>query len=180
MSDDYLWDKSGQPDPEIQQLEEILGTLRYQPRPLDLPNNLRIGRKRNHVVGFAIAASILLAVLAAGVWFAVRSGIKETPQTQTSTRTPAVETPAPNKSESPVNATSEKDRVSEKIAVVNKKSEPSSSARIMSTRERREALEAKEQLMFALRLTTEKLGMVQRKTQTPATSNQIKNQHRIG
>ena len=29
---DYLWDKTGEPDPEIQQLEEILGTLRYQPR----------------------------------------------------------------------------------------------------------------------------------------------------
>ena len=37
MNDDYLWDKSGQPDPEIQQLEEILGTLRYQPRPLEIP-----------------------------------------------------------------------------------------------------------------------------------------------
>ena len=29
MNDDYLWDKTGQPDPEIQKLEEILGTLRY-------------------------------------------------------------------------------------------------------------------------------------------------------
>ena len=37
MNDDYLWDKTGEPDPQIQQLEEILGTLRYQPRPLPLP-----------------------------------------------------------------------------------------------------------------------------------------------
>ena len=37
MNDDYLWDKSGEPDPEVQKLEEILGTLRYQPRPLNLP-----------------------------------------------------------------------------------------------------------------------------------------------
>jgi hypothetical protein len=35
MKEDYLWDKTGEPDPEIQQLEEILGTLRYQ--PLQLP-----------------------------------------------------------------------------------------------------------------------------------------------
>ena len=34
MNEDYLWDKSGEPDPQIQQLEEILGTLRYRSRPL--------------------------------------------------------------------------------------------------------------------------------------------------
>src|SRR6266545_7807215 len=35
IDSDYLWDRTGEPDPEIQELEEILGTLRYQPRPLD-------------------------------------------------------------------------------------------------------------------------------------------------
>ena len=40
---DYLWDKTGEPDPEIQQLEEILGTLRYQPRPLEIPEEIQIG-----------------------------------------------------------------------------------------------------------------------------------------
>ena len=39
MNDDYLWDKSGEPDPEIQELEEILAPLRYQPKPLELPTN---------------------------------------------------------------------------------------------------------------------------------------------
>src|SRR5205085_6486968 len=32
MNEDYLWDKSGEPDPEIQQLEEILKPLRYEPQ----------------------------------------------------------------------------------------------------------------------------------------------------
>ena len=41
MKDDYLWDKTGQPDPEIQKLEEILGTLRHQPKPLELPASRR-------------------------------------------------------------------------------------------------------------------------------------------
>ena len=36
MNDDYLWDKTGEPDPEIQQLENILGELRYQPRALEI------------------------------------------------------------------------------------------------------------------------------------------------
>ena len=37
MKDDYLWDGSGEPDPEIRELEDILGELRYQPRPLEIP-----------------------------------------------------------------------------------------------------------------------------------------------
>jgi len=33
MSGDYLWDKSGPPDPDVEKLEEQLGSLRYRPRP---------------------------------------------------------------------------------------------------------------------------------------------------
>ena len=46
MKEDYLWDKTGEPDPEIQQLEQALGTLRYQPRPLDIPAGLAPDHKR--------------------------------------------------------------------------------------------------------------------------------------
>jgi hypothetical protein len=35
MNEEYLWDKSGEPDPEIQELEETLGSLRYQPNVLN-------------------------------------------------------------------------------------------------------------------------------------------------
>ncbi len=34
MSGDYLWDKSGQPDPAVERLENVLGVL-GNPRPLD-------------------------------------------------------------------------------------------------------------------------------------------------
>jgi len=60
---DYLWDKTGEPDPEIQQLEEILGTLRYQPRPLEIPSGLQVGKRsffrglRNHAAPLAIAGT---------------------------------------------------------------------------------------------------------------------------
>jgi hypothetical protein len=43
----------------------------------------------------------------------------------------------------------------------------------------REAVEAKEQLMLALRVASEKLKLAQRRTQGPPP-NQIKNQHKIG
>ena len=68
MNDDYLWDKSGEPDPEVQQLEQVLGTLRYQPRPLQIPEELLVPRKRLHFSVLAIAASIALMILAGGIW----------------------------------------------------------------------------------------------------------------
>src|SRR5262245_29185128 len=37
MSDDYLWDKSGQADPEIERLEQTLARLGHREAPLDLP-----------------------------------------------------------------------------------------------------------------------------------------------
>ena len=45
IEDDYLWDKTGEPDAEIQQLEQVLGTLRHQPRSLEIPAGLVPGRK---------------------------------------------------------------------------------------------------------------------------------------
>ena len=37
MSDDYLWDGSGEPDPEIEKLERLLGKDRYQPKAVAMP-----------------------------------------------------------------------------------------------------------------------------------------------
>jgi hypothetical protein len=37
MNDDYLWDGSGTPDPEIQHLEALLGGFRHAEQPLALP-----------------------------------------------------------------------------------------------------------------------------------------------
>ena len=40
MSDDYLWDKSGEPDPEIEKLERSLARLGHQGEPLELPERI--------------------------------------------------------------------------------------------------------------------------------------------
>ena len=37
MKDDYLWDGTGEPDPEVERLEQMLSVYKYQPRPLELP-----------------------------------------------------------------------------------------------------------------------------------------------
>ena len=49
----------------------------------------------------------------------------------------------------------------------------------MTVSEHEQALEAKEQLMIALRLTSEKLNLAHRKAQG-ASPTQIRNQHKVG
>lgn len=56
---DYLWDRSGQPDPEIKRLETLLAPLGHREMP-------RRSRKLRWTIPLAIAASVL-------VWVAYRS-----------------------------------------------------------------------------------------------------------
>jgi hypothetical protein len=178
MNDDYLWDKTGEPDPQIQQLEEILGTFRYQPKPLEIPKDLGLPRRRNYFPWIAIAASLLLAVLAGAVWLITRSN-GEVPVQQANIKAPAaveekaISNPAPKLSEN--NQLPDKNEVA-----VHVKHSRRSSVPALSKQEREEALMAKEQVMLALRVTTEKLSLVHKKTQNTNPANQIKNQHRVG
>ena len=167
MNDDYLWDKTGQPDPQIQQLEEILGTLRYQPKPLALPDDLRVPHRRNYVPLMAIAASVLLAILAGSIWLRLRSRV-EAPKQQAK-----VETPTPRPEEKAPQPPENKSAVNPPLLATNRIHKKRSASSAIA---RKEALVAKEQLMLALRLTTQKLHLVHTKTQP----NQIKNQHRVG
>ncbi len=63
MNDDYLWDRSGEPDPEIVRIEQLLGRYRH-----DAP--LRVAVHRRRWIAFAAAAA--LAVLIAGATLAIR------------------------------------------------------------------------------------------------------------
>ena len=165
MNDDYLWDKSGEPDPEIQQLEDILGTLRYRPRPLAIPDNIATPRRRSYFPLLAIAASLLLALLAGGIWLRARS------RTESPKQEAKLEAPAPKVEEkSPVvEPPRDKSAVNPPAVAINKHRKRF----VVSAAEREEALVAKEQLMLALRLTSEKLSLVQKKTQ-------VRNQHKVG
>jgi len=177
MNDDYLWDKTGEPDPQIQQLEEILGTLRYEPKPLQIPNELRLPQRRNYFPWLAIAAGVLLAILAGGIWLSTRSHV-EPPQRKAEATSPAPVkevTPLPIEQKTP----ELKPNSREEVVAVHKH-RPKVSTPVLSKREREEALVAKEQVMLALRLTTEKLSLVHKKTQNTNPASQIKNQHRVG
>lgn len=62
MSDDYLWDRSGRPDPEVARLESLLGRYRH-----DAP--LRTRRPRRWL---ALAAVLALVIASAAIAFVIR------------------------------------------------------------------------------------------------------------
>ena len=185
MKEEYLWDKSGEPDPEIQQLEEILGTLRYQPRTLAIPEKVLIHRRRKYLPLLGIAATIVIALLAAGLWLRVQfrkapelhQTRNDQPKAQPTRIAPA---PPPVVVEDKGDTKASKHNQPHKLLASNRKPRNSRKALPLSTRERQEALAAKEQLMIALRLASEKLNLAQKKTQGPAPPTQIRNQHKVG
>lgn len=77
MTDDYLWDRSGEPDPEIHRLENVLGSLRSQ-RPLR-HLNVPPGRTPKEALGTplqALAAAATLVLALSALW---RASLPRTP-----------------------------------------------------------------------------------------------------
>ena len=79
MNNDYLWDGSGKPDPEIQRLESLLSEFRQADRPLDLPAHLPVapGKFRGLLIQMPwiprlAAAAVVLLTLGAAAYFFVR------------------------------------------------------------------------------------------------------------
>ena len=163
MNEEYLWDKSGEPDPEVQQLEEILGTLRYRPRPLEIPKQLGGERRRWYLPALAVAAAVALVIVATGLWLRIQK--QQTKQ--------AIQ--QDKKMDSPPHRTNSGNTLATNVRRV--KNAPDAG---LSAKEREEALAAKQQLMIALRLASEKLNLAQRRTQNSSPSNIIRNQHKTG
>ncbi len=90
MKDDYLWDGSGEPDPEVQRLELLLGKLRHDRPAPEFPAPVREIRRsppgaRPHLAALAAAAAVVLLV--AVVWFVLRQP-KPAPEVATVKRQP--------------------------------------------------------------------------------------------
>lgn len=205
MNDDYLWDRTGEPDPDVQELEEVLGTLRYQVQPLELPAGMRPDRERRPLPRLAIAAAIALMILAVGLWLRVNRSHNSPPGVTAKGRSPAAgerneqavisTSPTPSPVNQQVADYPEKVTPREtpnlrhrkalspgNTSAKNRNRRPSSVAPPgeMSNAELDEARAAKEQLMVALRLASAKLNFAQRKTQGPPTPSTIRNQHKVG
>jgi cytoskeletal protein RodZ len=187
MNNNYLWDRSGEIDPDIQQLEETLGTLRYQAQPLQIPTSLQNGRRRSFYPLMAIAATIALAAIALGLWFAFKQHQVTPPFEVKQNSQPA----SPQIEKQPAPPERQPDQ-----AVVNPNSKPAviqkrhrEPARTLAARSIRTPapleltpaeLAEREQVLIALRLVSFKLNVAQRKTQGLPAPNSIRNQHKIG
>ena len=79
MNDDYLWDRSGEPDPEVERLERVLGKYRYQAKPLSPALHSRLAGRRVGWIRFAAVAAAIL-ILLTGLWILrVQNRIVTTP-----------------------------------------------------------------------------------------------------
>jgi len=71
MSDDYLWDRSGEPDPDVLHLERMLPRLRERVRRAassDWVTPAPVSRRGHPVASLAIAAALALSLGAGGWW----------------------------------------------------------------------------------------------------------------
>jgi hypothetical protein len=183
MNDDYLWDRTGQPDPEIQELEELLGTLRYQPRPLEIPGDLKVARHRPFVLPVTIAAAIIMVAILSALWFQFRR--KPTPHSVT------VQQPTTAPAPAPAQVNPQENKEPESVLVRDQSSERQQRrpaprhliayrTKTLTPRPTAKEQAEKEQVLLALRLVSAKLNLAQRKTQGLAPLNNIRNQHKIG
>jgi len=185
MSDDYLWDRSGEPDPEIAQLERTLGQLRHQPKALVLP----VARTRHAFFPALAAAAVVLMVLAGGLWLSLQRSINEetnSPRLLLARPVPyllaGMREPAP-----PVAQSIKESNPGQRVALVSPSqatrkgmprhlieerqeasSVPGVARRAPNSRDQRvmkEGEQATEQLMLALRFASSKINLVQKKVQ---------------
>jgi hypothetical protein len=189
VNDDYLWDRSGEPDGEVRELEEVLGALRYQPRPLEIPSDVRAHQRRqffwNGAARFmprlALAATLALLLLGAGVWLGIE---RRQAQPAAAGNALAVSTRAqPSSVPAPVGIIDERGGLGamERASTEGPKQQGRRRANATLTLVRqREAKVAKDQLMFALRLVSAKLNFAQKKTLNTNPRDPVLNQHKIG
>jgi hypothetical protein len=197
MKDDYLWDRSGEPDPEIQELEQILGTMRYRPRSFEIPAQMRMGRRRNFFPRMAMAAALGTILVGAAAWLLLQ---KQSPAvtgetvsnrgTEQKLKTPeeSVASPAketlvaqfPNAGTALGNK-SNRSGTGKSLKGGNKQLRVHNSRHTeLTANDRAEAAAAKEQLILALRVASSKLSLAQKKAQGAYPSNLIRNQHKVG
>ncbi len=188
MDNNYLWDRSGEIDPDIQQLEETLGALRYQPQPLRIPTSLQVGRSRSFYPLLAIAAAISLLAIALGLWFAFKQHQVTTPLDVRQNAQPAPkqiqkELPQPKREpeQAALNPGANPVRSQKRHREVTRTLQARYKVRAPAPPQLTPAeLAEKEQVLVALRLVSFKLNVAQRKAQGLPAPNSIRNQHKIG
>lgn len=197
MTDNYLWDRSGQPDQEIQELEETLGSLRYQPRELEIPESVQTSRSPWFLRGLAIAAAIALVVMGLGIWSNMQKRETANPSKaeieppKSSSQMLTAASPLDEKQLSSLSSSgSESGGTNKQPERRSDRKRSSSSFRSLRATNKQPALRpeelaegaaAKDDLMMAFRLASSKLNFAQKKAQSAnTTTGPNQNQHKIG
>jgi hypothetical protein len=82
MSDEYLWDRSGPPDPDVARLEQMLGRLRSTPPVPDVSKVVRLKRDTTQLyMGLRFLAPALAAAAAIVVMVGLTSQTADAPRT---------------------------------------------------------------------------------------------------
>jgi hypothetical protein len=199
----YLLDKTGESDHDVHELEEILGTLRQQPRPLDIPAGLQVGRERNFFRRFAprlaIAATIAMLLLGLGLWLGLQRLQRTQPAQLVKNPDPTTATPNPvnestpkqdqNAVVVPIDKPTPQQIVGPSRRKIDRSQLASNTKRVRDNRERdqqltaarrQEAEAAKNHLMLAFRMVSAKLNFAQKKAQELNQKEPAHNQHKIG
>jgi hypothetical protein len=175
MNDDYLWDRSGDPDPDIAELEELLSELSFERNPTScpIPVTNRLRRPAFRFPGAIAAATALIALSGALLLFArhradVGLTISPLPITEVAAAPPkiavsepALATPITNTGVPPVgpprNAKAEpaQGTMRSKSTLLARNPGPSPTKRVEGER-------AKDELLLAMRIASAKLNMAQR------------------
>lgn len=198
MNEDYLWDKTGEPDPEIEQLEKTLSSLRFKrpaeplPLPVVMPRNTF---RLSFSPVLAVAASLLILILAGGVWLGLRrNGSTEGRNAIANVSTPPVEkqietvvsgprppigpdspgdpraTTASAHKTNPasIDKADVRKRLPQRFSATRREMARRRESNLSPRREQlaREGEQAKAQLIMALHIASDKLSAVQKKIQT--------------
>jgi type IV secretory pathway VirB10-like protein len=163
MNEQYLWDKTTEPDDETKELESLLSEFRFQPRPLVLPV---APPKKFFVFDYRIAAIAATVLISFGFlfWLSFRNNSSQQ-AVNDSKPSPSVASPPSPENQLVKNTPTAPDQpqrifvkrkptVLKPIQISHKRNQPS-----MATQERM----AKDKLMFALQITSDKLDFIQHK-----------------
>lgn len=196
---DYLWDKSGEAEPEVERLEELLGTLSHRPREGGLPDALIAHfrpRPLSHWSELAAAAILILMGLA-GLWMGLERldaraeisavSVQDIVAAPARTEVNQIEAREPRHNNRPKALTAygrflrrrppfsgAPDRNStEQASQLNAPKSPNQPAApdSMSAEEIAEAKRAREELLIALQVASSKLNHAQRRAQNPNNTN---------
>ncbi|HYE15109.1 MAG TPA: hypothetical protein VD968_11755 [Pyrinomonadaceae bacterium] len=182
---DYLWEKTGARDAEVERLERLLGAFGHRPRPLELPHDAAApvpaanAGRRFGAAHMAAAAAVLLAVLAGALaaLVAARRGEGGRPTAAaTQPATPAREVeqtlppPPVARNEEPAPAGPRKFEAARRqrrprVLAARGRGRVVGTAPHVEPDEAAQRLRAKEQLVYALRLTGARLEEVRRRVQ---------------